>query len=135
MSFRSVLSLCKTEPRRAWTWAKVSSLYVLLQDFSDSFTKGTDDLGSTDLITHTINTGDAQPLRQAPRSVPLAMREVAEKVVQDMLSNGQIEPSNKSMGLACRAGEEKAREHQILCGLPPPECCHQKRLLPSPKNR
>ena len=74
MSFRSVLSLCKTEPRRAWTWAKVSSLYVLLQDFSDLFTKGTDDLGSTDLITHTINTGDAQPLRQAPRSVPLAMR-------------------------------------------------------------
>ena len=69
-------------------------LYVLLQDFSDLFSKGTDDLGSTDLVTHTINTGDAQPLRQPPRRVPLAMREVAEMVVQAMLSNGQIEPSN-----------------------------------------
>ena len=46
------------------------------------------------LLHITINTGEAQPLRQTPRSVTMAMQEVAKKVVQDMLSNGQIEPSN-----------------------------------------
>ena len=92
MSFQSVLSL-HDRATEGLNLGQSKQLYVLLQDFSHLFSKGTDDLGSTDLVAHTINTGDTQLLRQPPRRVPLAMREVAEKVVQDILSNGQIEPS------------------------------------------
>ena len=45
-------------------------IYQLLVEFSDVFSKGTHDLGSTDLVKHHINTGDAAPIRQAPRRLP-----------------------------------------------------------------
>ncbi|CAG2241065.1 unnamed protein product [Mytilus edulis] len=51
------------------------------------------ELGSTDLIKHKINTGDATPIKQNPRRLPLAKQEVADREVQRMLDIGVIEPS------------------------------------------
>ncbi len=60
------------------------SVCQLLSEFSDVFSKGPQDLGHTDLVQHHIHTGDATPIRQAPRRLPLAKREEAEQAIEDM---------------------------------------------------
>ncbi|XP_017468218.1 PREDICTED: uncharacterized protein LOC108360451 [Rhagoletis zephyria] len=43
----------------------------LLRRYSNIFDKDGDKPGSTNVVKHRIDTGDARPIRQAPRSVPL----------------------------------------------------------------
>lgn len=51
-------------------------------------------MGSTSLIEHTINTGNANPIRQHPRRIPLAKIKEAEEEIQEMASRNIIEPSS-----------------------------------------
>ena len=55
-------------------------LHRLLCQFSDLLSTGTNNQGCTDLVMHEIHTGDAKPVRQPPRRLPLAKREEAEKM-------------------------------------------------------
>ncbi|CAC5404177.1 unnamed protein product [Mytilus coruscus] len=63
----------------------------LLIKHKDSFSKSSADIGRTDLVEHTINTGDALPIRQRSRRIPLAKMEAAE--IERMAKDGLIEPS------------------------------------------
>ena len=65
----------------------------LLQRYSNAFAKSKNDLGCTDLIQHKINTGDAIPIKQNPRRLPIAMQDEAEQELNRMLDAGVIEPS------------------------------------------
>ncbi|CAG2203683.1 unnamed protein product [Mytilus edulis] len=65
----------------------------LLIKHKDSFSKSSADIGRTDLVDHTINTGDALPIRQRPRRIPLAKMEAAEAEIERMAKDGLIEPS------------------------------------------
>jgi len=49
--------------------------------------------GRTSVVKHHINTGDAKPIRQRPRRVPLAKRGEMEELISDMRESGVIEPS------------------------------------------
>jgi hypothetical protein len=40
--------------------------------YKNAFSKDKKDIGTTDMIEHCINTGDARPIRQHPRRIPLA---------------------------------------------------------------
>ncbi|XP_017483373.1 PREDICTED: uncharacterized protein LOC108372236 [Rhagoletis zephyria] len=51
----------------------------LLRRYSNIFDKDGDKPGWTNVVKHRIDTGDARPIRQAPRSVPLAKRETTKK--------------------------------------------------------
>ena len=62
-----------------------------LMKFSDVF-KG--DLGHTSVLTHSIDTGTASPIRQHPRRLPYAFREEVHSQVTDMLHQGVIQPSS-----------------------------------------
>ena len=42
----------------------------LLLRFEDVFSRDSTDLGRTDLIKHTIDNGDARPIKMAPRRLP-----------------------------------------------------------------
>ncbi len=64
----------------------------MLCEFSDLFSQGRHDLWKTDVIQHWINTGDAAPLRQPPRRMPLAKRREVEQAVEEMHNTGVIEP-------------------------------------------
>ena len=68
-------------------------LHQLLCQFSDLFSTGSNDLGCTELVRHEIHTGDAKPIRQPPRRLPLARREEAENILSEMREQGVIEPS------------------------------------------
>ena len=64
-----------------------------LQKHSGMFASG-ESSGRTNIVQHRINTGDAQPIHQAPRRLPLAKQEEAEKLVRKMLDDDVIEESN-----------------------------------------
>ena len=45
-------------------------------------------------MKHTIDTGDARPIRQPPRQLPLSNMGEASKLMSDMSTQGIIEPSS-----------------------------------------
>jgi hypothetical protein len=67
---------------------------ALLLKHQQVFAKDDNDLGRTDLVLHDIQTGDARPIKQAPRRLPLAQEGDCEKEVQSMLEKGVIEPGH-----------------------------------------
>ena len=68
-------------------------LNALFQEFSDVFSQGEDDLGSTPLLEHTIET-HGPPLRQPYRRQNPAVRREEMAQVQQMLASNVIRPTN-----------------------------------------
>ena len=69
-------------------------LKALLREFQNSFSRDSTDMGLTNLVEHRIHTGDAQPIKQHPRRIPLAKMEEAQNEIKDMLNKGVIEMSD-----------------------------------------
>ena len=55
--------------------------------------KNENDLGLTSLAQHAIDTGDAKPIKQPFRRVPLAFADEEKKAIDKLLSQGVIRPS------------------------------------------
>ena len=51
------------------------------------------ELGRTSLVKHVINTGDHPLVRQPVRHTPFALRNKVDEMVQEMLTQGVIQPS------------------------------------------
>ena len=68
-------------------------MYCVLVEYADVFADQPDDFGRTSKLKHSINTGDAQPIRQQVRRIPPYRREEARKLLSDMLSKEVIQPS------------------------------------------
>ncbi|CAC5421845.1 unnamed protein product [Mytilus coruscus] len=66
----------------------------LLHKYATAFSAHETDLGLTHLTEHSIDTGDARPIKQAPRRVPLAFAEEERKIITQMLDQGVIENSS-----------------------------------------
>ncbi len=62
----------------------------LLEEFGDVFS---DAPGSTKEVILKIDTGDAQPIRQAPYSVPLGIRKAVKEELEELERGGIIERS------------------------------------------
>ena len=60
-------------------------LAQLLREYSNVFSKDENDLGYTSLMEHAIETGDAKPIKQAPRRPPLALAGEEKKAIDQML--------------------------------------------------
>ena len=50
-------------------------------------------LGRTDLVKHTIDTGNAKPIKIPPRRVPQKQKQTIEEEINKMLDKDIIEPS------------------------------------------
>jgi len=70
------------------------SLRKLVEDYSDIFALDATELGSTNLVTHSIDTGDSPPICQPVRCVPFALYAKMEQLVQNMMKQGVIQHSN-----------------------------------------
>lgn len=68
-------------------------LVSLLTEFSGTFSKGENDLGWTNIVTHSIDTGVSKPVRQPLRRHPPAHQDAIQRHVSDMLRQGVIEPA------------------------------------------
>ena len=69
-------------------------LHALLHKHSDTFAKSPSDMGRTGLLQHEIRTGDAQPIRQPARRPPRAFEHEEDKIIQEQLDAGIIQPSS-----------------------------------------
>ncbi|GBM54305.1 Retrovirus-related Pol polyprotein from transposon 297 [Araneus ventricosus] len=66
----------------------------LLQEFQNLFSTSDSDGGRCNMTQHRINTGNHPPIKQYPRRLPLAKKEVAGRLVKDMVDNGITEESS-----------------------------------------
>ncbi len=53
-------------------------------------------MGQTDLVTHTIDTGEPLPIRLPPRRLPISKQDVEKAEAHKMLGRGVIEPCPSS---------------------------------------
>lgn len=72
------------------------SLLNLINVYRDVFACSPSEIGRTSAAHHHIDTGDAIPIKQAPRRIPLAKRNEVTEMVQDMRKQDIIEPSSSS---------------------------------------
>ncbi len=70
--------------------AEVASLLI---NYNDVFSKGPDDIGRAKGTKHKTNTGGAQPIKQAPRRLPVMKRDEAVQAIKNMVEHGIVEPS------------------------------------------
>ena len=69
-------------------------LASVLQRNSCAFATDPLDLGYCDVLHHDIDTGNSLPIKQSPRRPPISAREAEDKILDEMLKTGVIEPSN-----------------------------------------
>ena len=69
-------------------------LKELIREYSDIFALDSTELGTTDLVTHSIDTGDSHPICQPLRRIPFALQRTVEEMVQKMMAQGVIQNSN-----------------------------------------
>ena len=74
--------------------AEQHQLFILLEQYADTFASDSLDLGRTQKLRHSINTGTAPPIRQRLRRFPLHKREEVRRLLKDMLSKDIVEPSH-----------------------------------------
>ncbi|ROT64723.1 hypothetical protein C7M84_017328 [Penaeus vannamei] len=65
-----------------------------LTRYADEFSKGDLYLGRTGLVQHHIRTGDALPIKHAPRRIAPARREEMQRSVMEMEAQGVVERSD-----------------------------------------
>ena len=68
-------------------------LEQLIRENADVFALDPSELGSTDLVVHSIDTGSHPPIRQLPRRMPFSLRHKVTELIQEMLDNHVIESS------------------------------------------
>lgn len=71
-----------------------TQLQKLVNEYRDIFALSPNDLGRTNLVEHTIHTGDSPPIRLRPYRVPEAQKHRIEKCIDEMLEQGVIRPSS-----------------------------------------
>jgi hypothetical protein len=66
-------------------------LQELVAEYPDIFARDSEDYRRTDKVYHGIDTGDARPIRQPPRRVPLAKQAEVIEMLDNMRRQGVIE--------------------------------------------
>ena len=69
-------------------------LYALLLENHSLFAIGEQDIGYTSKVQHKIDTGTNRPIQQSVRHVPQMRCQEAQKLIDDMLAQDVIQPSN-----------------------------------------
>jgi hypothetical protein len=69
-------------------------LKELLTEYEDSFARDDEGYGRTNKVYHRIDTGDARPIRQPPRRIPLAKQAEVKEMLDDMQRHGVREQSD-----------------------------------------
>lgn len=88
------LSVLFQEATQDKSVAERGELATLLEEFQDVFSKDEYDLGFTHLAEHSIETGDARPVKQPPRKVPIAMAGEEKAAIDQMKKQGIIQESS-----------------------------------------
>jgi len=77
-------------------------------------------LGCTSQVEHSIETGDAKPIKRNPYQIPHALKSVVDEYIDDMIQKEIIEPSMSPWNSSIVLVQKKSRDEctrlgQILC--------------------
>jgi hypothetical protein len=84
---------------------------VLRQYKNNFYVEGYNEFQATDLIEHSIDAGQAKPIRKRPYRVPHALREEVHSQVQDLLKKGIIEESASPWSAPSILVRKKSPDH------------------------
>ncbi|XP_060586294.1 uncharacterized protein LOC132742031 [Ruditapes philippinarum] len=90
----------------------VAALFV---KYGNTFSKHEWDIGLTHLNEHSIDTGNAQPIRQRPRRVPLAFASEEKQAIEDLLKKGVIQKSTSPWSSPIVLVRKKSGAVRPLC--------------------
>jgi hypothetical protein len=68
------------------------------------------ELGCTSQVEHSIETGDARPIKRNPYRIPHALKPVVDEHIDDMLDKGIIEPSTSPWSSSIVLVQKKSRD-------------------------
>ena len=71
-----------------------------LNQYADVFSRDDKDLGRTDLVKHSIRTGNSLPIKHTPRRIAPARREEMKKLVTELAAQGVVERSDSPWSAA-----------------------------------
>ena len=71
------------------------SFALFLSEFKDVFSEDIS-AGNCKVLEHCINVSDSRPIKQAPRRIPIHLRQEVEFIIRDMKRQGVIEESQSS---------------------------------------
>ena len=63
----------------------IGKFYQMLKIYAKVFVFEDGQLDSTNVVTHSINTGDSPPIKQPARRIPFVLRRKVEELVGEML--------------------------------------------------
>jgi hypothetical protein len=92
-------------------------LHKFCCDCADVFSKGDFDIGNTGLVKHKIDTGDAKPIKQAPRRLSPEERAAADKLVDELLERKLISPSNSPWASNIVMAKKSDGSYRLCCDL------------------
>jgi hypothetical protein len=75
------------------TNGEIQGFEEILTEYEDIFAEADEDNGRTNKVYHGIDTGDARPIRQPPRRIPLAKQAVVKEMLDRMQRHRVIEES------------------------------------------
>jgi len=75
------------------TLSQQQQLEEFLLSYQDIFALDSSELGATQVVSHSIDTGDHPPIKQPVRRVPFALRSKVDELVKSLLAQGVIVPS------------------------------------------
>ena len=70
-----------------------ADVHGLLSEFSNAFSKTRRDYGRTSLLTHSVNTEGAAPIKKTPCRLPQSYMAAADQHVKEMAEDDLIDPS------------------------------------------
>ena len=95
---RKILTLKKEEKEVKYkigelTKSQQKRVEELLQKNEDIFIKGKYEVGRTNVVKHTIDTGDEKPIKQRARRLSVKEKELEKEHIEEMLKKGIIRKS------------------------------------------
>lgn len=71
------------------------SIMKVLNKFRKVFAFNDNELGRTNLVDHSIDTGDSKPIHLRPYRIPHSQRKLLESQIETMCANGIVRPSKR----------------------------------------
>ncbi len=87
----------------------------LIRKYSTVFSTGETDIGRTSLVKHSIETGDARPIKQRPRRAPREQQEEIDRQVKVLLDDGLIEPTQSPWSTPVVLVKKKNGTWRLCC--------------------
>jgi len=78
--------------------SEISKFYEILKPYANVFMFEDGELGSTNVVTHSIDTGDSAPIKQPARRIPFALCKKVEQLVDGMLQK-KLYTHQRALGL------------------------------------